>query len=82
MAAVKGPSVLWYLADALHLDPAETWMGPLVNAIFNKAFNHGRAAKEFEVQLVIFPDSACLRCTHAESQWAYVHGADIVRRFR
>ena len=70
--------MLWQLADPLHLDKAETWMRPLVNAVLDIAFHHGGSAKKLEVQLVVFPGSSCLGCAHAEGQWADFHWRDIV----
>jgi len=80
MAAVKGAGMLWDLTDTLHLDMTETWMRPLVNAVFDKALDHGRSAKKLEVQFVVYPDRSCLGRAHAEGQWADFHWSYIVRR--
>ena len=61
VAAVKAAGMLWHLADTLHLDRAQIWVIPRVNAVFDVAFNHGRPSKGLEVQLVVFPDGRRMR---------------------
>jgi len=48
--------MLGHLTDALHFDRALIGVLPLVDAVFDIAFHHGRPTKSLEVQLVVFPD--------------------------
>ena len=73
--------MFWHLADALHLDRALIGVLPLVNAVFDIAFHHGRPTKKLEVQLVVFPDGGRMRRAHAKRPWADVPWLDIEGRF-
>ncbi len=73
--------MLWHLADALHFDRAQAWVVPLVNAVFDIAFHHGRPTKSLEVQLVVFPDRRRMGRAHAKRPWADVPWLDIEGRF-
>lgn len=48
--------MLGHPTDALHLDRALIGVLPLVDAVFDIAFHHGRPTKSLEVELVVFPD--------------------------
>jgi hypothetical protein len=73
--------MLWHLADALHFDRALIGVLPLVNAVFDIAFHHGRPTKSLEVQLVVFPDRRRMGRAQAKRPWADVPWLDIEGRF-
>ena len=56
------------LAKTFHLDIAETRVFPLVNSVFDVAFNHRGAVKEFEVELIVYPGCGCLRGANTKQQ--------------
>ena len=73
--------MLGHLTDALHFDRALIGVLPLVDAVFDIAFHHGRPTKSLEVQLVVFPDGGRMRRAHAKRPWADVPWLDIEGRF-
>ena len=81
MTPVKRARMFGHLADALHFDRTLIGVLPLINAVFDIAFHHGRPTKKLEMQLVVFPDRRRMRRAHAKRPWADVPWPNIEGRF-